>query len=102
MKTVIIHGASDDLVWIAGCKGENEFNVNPHRNGYAGTFNLGGKMRIHAIYDGCWSFAVGQVDEDIPLPDWPIRVKQGIENRYTTAIEIDVPDDVKVFHEVKA
>ncbi len=61
-------------------------------------FNLGGKMRIHAIYDGCWSFAVGQVDEDIALPDWPIRIRS---EGYSAIVEIDVPDDVKVFMERK-
>jgi len=97
MQTAKFYGASDDLIEVEGIKGGNEFNViadGPHM----ASFNLGGKMRVHAIYDGCWSFAPAMVDESIPLPDWPIRVKQ---EGYTTVLEIDVPDDVKVFHERK-
>jgi len=98
MQTATFYGSSDDLIEIGGVKGADEFNIiedGPH----IATFNLGGKMRVHAIYDGCWSFAVGQVDEEIALPNWPIRIKQSEENDYSTSLEIDVPDDVKVFHE---
>jgi hypothetical protein len=64
MQTAIFYGSSDDLIEVDGVKGGDEFNAyTPGDNCYAGSFNLGGKMRIHAIYDGCWSFAVGQVDE---------------------------------------
>lgn len=98
MQTAVFYGASDDLIEIEGVKGGNEFGifkVGP----YIAAFNLGGKMRIHSIYDGCWSFAVGQVDEEIPLPDWPIRIKWPGGRGYSTRLEIDVPDDVKVFQE---
>lgn len=98
MQTAKFYGASDDLVEVEGVKGGDEFNVygdGPHM----ALFNLGGKMRVHAIYDGCWSFAVGMVDKAIPLPEWPVRVTS---EGYTTVVEIDVPDDVKVFLERKA
>jgi hypothetical protein len=97
MQTAKFYGASDDLIEIEGVKGADEFNVyNRDENLHHGSFNLGGKMRIHAIYDGCWSFAIGQVDEEIPLPDWPCRVKS---EGYSAVLEIEVPDDVKVFQE---
>ena len=100
MKTASFYGASDDLIEIAGVPGADEFNI--CKDGpYIATFNLGGKVRIHAFYDGCWSFAVGQVDEDIPLPDWPIRITQH-EKGYSTQLEIDVPDDTKVFLEERS
>jgi hypothetical protein len=98
MQTATFYGSSDDLIEIGGVKGADEFNI-IEDGPYIATFNLGGKMRIHCLYDGCWSFAVGQVDEEIPLPDWPVRVKQSGENGYSTQLEIDVPDDVKVFQE---
>lgn len=95
MQTAVFYGASDDLVEVEGVKGEDEFTA-PGNGPYMGAFNLGGKIRVHAIYDGCWSFAVGKVDEDIPLPNWPTRIS---ETGYTMRLEIDVPDDVKVFRE---
>lgn len=95
MKTAKFYGASDDLIEVEGIRGADEFNVygdGPHM----ARFNLGGMMRIHAIYDGCWSFAVGMVDEEIPLPDWPVRLTS---EGYSMVLEIDVPDTVKVFQE---
>lgn len=100
MQTAIFYGASDDLIEIEGVKGGDEFGIFAKEK-YVAAFNLGGKMRVHAIYDGCWCFAVGQVDEDIPLPDWPIRLKWPGGRGYSTRLEIDVPDDVKVFEEKK-
>jgi hypothetical protein len=92
MKTLQMFGASDDLIEVSGIKGADEFNI--VKDGpYITSFNISGKIRIHAIYDGCWSFAPGQVDEDIPLPNWPIRIKQSEEKDYSTLLEIDVPDD---------
>lgn len=98
MKTAKFYGASDDLIEVEGIKGENEFTASAD-GPLAASFNLGGKMRVHAFYDGCWSFAVGQVDEDIPLPAWPVRITQHPETKYTVLLEIDVPDDVKLFVE---
>ena len=99
MQTAKFWGSSDDLIEIEGVKGGDEFNgLTKDEELIAGTFNLGGKIRVRALYDGCWSFAVGQVDEDIPLPDWPIRIEQH-EKGYSTALIIECPDDVKVFRE---
>lgn len=100
MQTAVFYGASDDLIEVEGVKGGDEFGAyRSDGSRYHGSFNLGGLMRVHAIYDGCWSFAVGQVDEDIPLPDWPVRVRWPGGRGYSTRLEVDVPDDVKVFRE---
>jgi hypothetical protein len=98
MQTAKFYGASDDLIEVEGVKGADEFTALAD-GPFAAVFNLGGKMRVYAIYDGCWMFAVGQVDEDIPLPNWPVRIKQHPETKYTVLLEIDVPDDVKLFVE---
>jgi len=29
----------------------------------------GAGIRVHAIYDGCWSFAAGQLEEGRAIPD---------------------------------
>jgi hypothetical protein len=52
-------------------------------------FVIGKAMQVTCLYDGCWSFAVGQVDEEIPLPEWPVVLK-GSEG-YTSILEITVP-----------
>lgn len=62
------------------------------------SFVLGGAMRIRALYDGCWSFAVGQVDEDIPLPGWPVAVEQ-YESGYSTLLRIQTPEKVAIVQE---
>jgi hypothetical protein len=100
MQTATFYGSSDDLIEVSGIKGAKEFYADGTDDSrIAGAFNLGGKMRVYAIYDGCWSFAVGQVDDEIPLPNWPIRVYQSAENTYSMELAIDVPDDVKLFRE---
>jgi hypothetical protein len=100
MKTLTMYGASDDLVEADGIPGADEFDCYQPRPGedIHASFVLGGRMRIRAIYDGCWSFAIGQVEEETPLPDWPIRISQH-ERGYSTLVEIDVPDDVSLIRE---
>lgn len=103
MQSAIFEGASDDLIEIEGVKGGDEFSAwTKDDEGVAGVFTLGGKMRIRAIYDGCWSFSVGQVDEEIPLPPWPVRVEQSPRTPYSVRLVVEVPDDVKVFREGKS
>lgn len=101
-QTATFYGASDDLIEVEGVKGGDEFSASAGDGLVQAKFNLGGKMRVYAIYDGCWMFAVGQVDEEIALPDWPVRTTQKLKGKkcgYTTLMEIDVPDDVKIFRE---
>jgi hypothetical protein len=71
MQTAKFWGSSDDLIEVEGVKGGDEFlsESNSSNELIAGVFNLGGLVRIYAIYDACWSFAVSKVDEDIPLPN---------------------------------
>ena len=99
MQRAVFYGGSDDLIEVEGVKGAEEFNV--YGDGpMMARFNLGGQMRIAALYiEGCWSFAIGQVDESIPLPDWPVRIEQHQSVEYSTRLEIEVPNNVKVFQE---
>lgn len=44
---------------------------------------------------GCWLVGLQQLEEYIPLPDWPMRWK--ISDRgYSPRLEIDVPDNVRL------
>lgn len=95
IMSVTIYGASDDLIEIAGCKGADEFNASmkDNDNPLMAEFVLsgeGGQIRIVALYDGCWSFAIAPVDEEVPIPAWPIKMSLH-ERGYSTLVEIDVP-----------
>lgn len=92
---ITIYGASDDLIEVEGCDGANEFNS--HERGpvmWRGDLIAPGGLeavRVHAVFDGCWSVAVGQVDEDVPLPEWPVAVRQHPSLPYSAAVVIDAP-----------
>ena len=96
-KTVTVSGASDDLVEWEGCDGADEFNIISSEV-WVGTFLLDspteGRMHVHAVYDGTWSFAVARPDEDVLLPDWPVIVRDSPHNGYSTEVAIECPDDV--------
>lgn len=102
MKTAIFYGESDDLIEVEGVDGEDEFGAFNAVGDDAvhGIFKLvgaDGHLRIYALYDACWSFAVAQVDDGDLLPQWPIRITQ--RHTYSTQLAIDVPDDVKLIRE---
>lgn len=101
MKTLTLYGYSDDLVEVRGDFGHHE---HPRRGGQepclAATFALisaaSGRIRIHAIYDGCWGFAVTSDDHlrnYRTMPDWPIRRTFGEDCPYSETLIIDAPDD---------
>lgn len=99
MKTMTMYGASDDLIEIGGVPGADEFYAEGLGDDLVqGSFILGGRMRIRVLYDGCWSFAISQLDEGFPIPEWPIRITNH-ERGYSILLEIDVPDDVAIFRE---
>jgi hypothetical protein len=100
---VRIYGASDDLVEVRGCSGADEFSA-PEPGVWRGDLVApdGGALRVHVMYDGCWHVAVGQVDEDFPLPDWPLRFevqRAGARQErvgYSTALIAEVPDGTRL------
>lgn len=102
---VVIYGASDDLVEVSGCKGADEFTA-PSGDGQLWRGDLvspdGASLRVHAWYDspggGAWQIAAGQVDEDMPLPSWPMRLAQGVEDipSYATGLVIDAPEGTRL------
>ena len=93
MPIVAFYGASDDLIEIEGVKGADEFAVTTAANDkIAGEFILtggDGQIRIIAIYDGVWSFAIAPVDEDVPIPYWPVAHHLH-DNGYSVELTIDV------------
>ena len=98
MQTLVMYGTSDDLVESSGVDGADEFDcwLDGGKAGINASFSLGDELEIHAIYEGCWSFAVSQAEGDKPLPDWPIRIVNCPECSYSVQLEIDVPDGVRL------
>lgn len=98
-----IYGAGDDLIAVGGCKGANEFSSYADgRLMWRGDLIApnNGQMRIYGIYDGCWHFSIGQVDEDVPLPSWPVQISQqersGGRPSRSTLVEIDAPEGTRL------
>lgn len=99
---ITFYGASDDLVEVDGCEGADEFN---HYSGapWRGTLVApdGAAMVVHLFYDDCWHVGVGQVDEDQPLPSWPLVFASGPGGgsqipKYSTALTVDAPDGTRL------
>jgi hypothetical protein len=103
---ITIYGSSDDLIEVEGCEGADEFNS--YEQGllmWRGDLVApdGSQMRVHAVLDGCWSFAVGMVDEGAPLPRWPLTIDQGGAEHsrpgyptYSTVVLIDAPEGTRL------
>ena len=96
-----IYGACDDGVIVEGCEGADEFDT--YERGpvmWRGDLVApnGDTMKAHALFsdDGCWSVALGQVTEDHPFPEWPVKVRQHTSRDYSTMVEIDAPDGTKL------
>lgn len=90
LKEIIIRGYSDDI--ISYCVGDEYDEHSCYGDGKIhSTMIIGGKVKVYAIYDGCWSFAIGQVDEEIPLPDWDFELQQSDDCEYSTQIKMLVP-----------
>jgi hypothetical protein len=94
---ISISGGSDDLIEIFGCEGEDEFcNASSGIVKLAGNFIApdGKGMRVHALYDGTWSFALGLLDEDHEWADWPVVIEQG-DRPYNTLVRVEAPEGTK-------
>ncbi|WP_166344978.1 hypothetical protein [Phytoactinopolyspora limicola] len=99
--TILIYGASDDLVEVQGCRGAEEFSHYDQGPWRADLIAPNGEqMRVHVLFDGCWHVAVGQVDEDVPLPQWPLRFEQGQRGDgspgYSVVLCVDAPDGTRL------
>jgi hypothetical protein len=92
-------GGSDDIVTVTTPDGTEEYYTYErgpimwHADVTDGAIQV---VRVYALYDGCWSFAAGQVNDDGPMPDWPISIRQDPETRYSALLEIDAPAGTKV------
>jgi len=94
-KKIIFNGYSDDMISIRTIISPIKEGTKEYGCSQAGSdiimaeFHIGKEMKVYGIYDGCWMFAVGQVEEDTPLPNWPVSIIGTIG--YSSAISIEVP-----------
>lgn len=96
------YGSSDDLIYVitdGDAASETEYMVSEEHN-YAGhcVITQGVKLllSVHAVYDGCWTFAPAQAGEGIPFPEGLTITYLGW-HEYSIKLVIDgLPDDAQV------
>lgn len=94
MKELKFHGYSDDTFGEYGITNEDVDNcasMKPIqciiRSGTDGLIVTGQYSRNN---NGCWDIGIGQLNEDVPLPNWNMRF---VADGYSTILYIEVPDD---------
>lgn len=88
-------GHSDDCAEFEASDGEAE-ETYLDEDGVA-TFRVGTAMFVVLRYEhnGCWSVAPMQIEEETPLPLWPMRIEQ-YKNGYSPVLIVEAPDGVEV------
>ena len=89
------HGDSDDirlvgrddceLMDVSGWGAESYIKVSKGEEGFY----------VRFVYDGCWSMAIRQLDENTPIPNWLTNISVDAVG-YSADLSFDVPDDVLV------
>ncbi len=99
-RTLKFYGASDDLFECEGTIGGEPDEI-ATVDGAVVIEAMGGVgLQVTARYDGAhengvWAIGITPLDEDIPLPCWPMEWKLGGRG-YSTELTITVPDDAVV------
>lgn len=97
---IAFYGHSDDCIEI-DINGKHRDEVGGYIKGdgnYSRALEvrtIGGAqgVRVHVIYDGCWSFAVGQLEDGRSLPHgWSFAIAQ--EHPCSTRLTVDTGDDL--------
>lgn len=100
MRTLKFYGCSDDLFEIEGTKAGEPDEIGCFEKPAAVNVVYGeAGVRVWAVYargeTGTWMIGIEPLDEDIPVPDWPIRMGLS-DGGYSTEIAMDVPDGATV------
>lgn len=103
MRQLRFYGSSDDLFEARASDGwaEEQGGFETTMAYFVASPRDGGRMFVTAEYapkatnGACWAIGVSQVDEDVPLPDWPMRFETH-ESGYSVVLVIDAPDDTQV------
>lgn len=99
MAEMTVSGSGDDLIHVNGVDGGDEFNkVSGHWVGLVEAPN-GDSAFLYVDYrgnTGCWTAALGLIDEGETLPDWPVRVQTSETCAYSTLTTFTVPDGTRI------
>ena len=101
-----IYGYSDDIIGTEITRPDGKVSrdeIGSYQSAEPGVTTLrvasiGGAraMYVHAVYDGCWSFAPalvsGDCDNAPPIPPWSFTFAR--EHVYSLALTIDTGDDL--------
>ena len=97
MKTLIFKGYSDDTFGEFGVTNEDVDNCGSGKPIQCVISAEGTQLVITGQYglykQGSWSVGVTPPDEELPTPDWAVRVR--FED-YTAVVEVDVPDEFEL------
>lgn len=89
-------GGSDDLVELEGLIREEYGAYEAEPAIFEVGSRAGRQLLVYAHYgkeSPCWYFAVGMIDEDVRLPEWPIKIENG--HGYSTSLVIEIPEGVE-------
>lgn len=99
MRTLRFEGYSDDTFGEYGLTGDNVDNcgnMNPIQCivdcGEQGRLMVIGQYSRASCSNGCWMVGVSKVEEYDDFPNWNMRLIEAVETKYSTALEIDLPE----------
>lgn len=97
MSTLRFYGTSNNLFLVDGASAESGCDeIGCCGGGHPATVCViadGFGLYVTAQYAiagvACWMIGISQLNEDVPLPPWPM---QWFAEGYSTVLEIEVPD----------
>ena len=97
-KTLKFYGASDDLFEVEGAIREEIYCY--HKPGIYHLKSAEGEVLVMATYteEGCWAIGLCQIEEDAPVPSWPVTYSMH-ERGYSVQLTMEVPDDTQLVME---
>lgn len=98
MRKLRFEGYRDDTFGEYGLTGDDVDNcasMNPIQCvvdcGEFGRLMVIGQYSKLSCDNGCWMIGVSKVDEYDDFPDWYMQFREGVEAKYSVALEIDLP-----------
>jgi len=99
MATLTVFGSSDDLIEVDGVEGADEFNdTSGHWRGIIeAPDGATAIVYVDLRRNGTWTVALGQYEEDYPLPNWPVSITVDEDLcAYSTKATIEVPEGTTI------
>jgi hypothetical protein len=108
-RTLTFYGASDDLFECDDSAGRDTEEIGAYNTvpAYEVKTPDGAGLQVIGVYasgdmkNAVWASGIAPLDEDVPIPAWPVRFALG-RRGYSAALIIEVPDDAKCSPQRKA